>query len=368
MIREARYSDCDAVGVLKKRNGLSVKWSADRWVGLWQENPAMPQDQAMPIGWVLEHEGRIVGYLGNIPMYYHFQGKRLLAAAARGFVVDPEFRGHSIRLPAAFFSQKNVDLLLNTSANVAAGSVFQLCKAEKIPYPNYDKALFWVIDAQGFAYSALRKHGYGAAPPVIARYVLGAAIYLEGMLRRRAPVRNTTTFEINVLEPSSVGTEFDEFWRRTLVERPQCLLSERSARVLSWHFGHRAAIERRAKFVCAWRAGKLIGYAALTREDSENIELKRSRITDLIAEKDTPELIDALLNVAFWQARIDGSHILELIGFPEHIRAHFVDGRAYERQLSSWQFWYKAVAPGLSDSLKRKEAWYGCSYDGDASL
>ena len=368
ILREAHYSDCEAVGALKRRNGLLVKWSQDRWVGLWQENPAVQQNQAMPIGWVLEHRGDIVGYLGNIPMYYQFQGARLLAAAARGFAVDAEHRGHSLQLTAAFFSQGNVDLLLNTSANVAAGTVFRLGKAEKIPQSNYDKALFWVINERGFSRSILRKRGHSTMLSTACSTMLAPAIRLEGLFRKRGPPNCVATYETTVVEPHSIGAEFDEFWLRTVEERPQHLLAERSACVLRWHFGHRAAVARRAKVVCAWCAGKLVGYAVLTREDSERTGLMRSRIVDLVAEKDAPDLIDALLNEAFRQAHADGSHILELIGFPERIRARFVEGRAYERQLPSWQFWYKAIAPDLFESLKCEDAWYGSSYDGDASL
>lgn len=328
----------------------------------------MLQNPSMPIGWVLEQDGRVVGYLGNVPIYYQYRGKRLLAVAARGYVVDAGCRKHSLKLAAAFFAQKNVDLLLNTSANESAGSVFQLCKAEKIPYPNYDKALFWIVNARDFAIAALRMRGYGGALAVIGGTVLTPLIRIEGLLRKRGPLARAAEFEISILEPHVVGAEFDEFWRRTLVERSQCLLAERSAEALRWHFGHRAAFARQAKFICAWRAGRLAGYAVLAREDSERTGLKRSRVVDLMAENDDPVLIDALLHAGFLQARRDGSHMLELIGFPEKIRARLMAGRAYVRQLPSWLFWYKAVAADLCDSLKCEDAWYGSPYDGDASL
>lgn len=368
-MREVRYSDCVAVGELKRRNGFAVKWSTDRWVGLWRGNPAMPNDQGVPMGWVLEQAGNVVGYLGNIPLHYQFKGKRLLAAAARGFAVDAACRSHSLRLAAAFVSQKNVDLLLVTSANAPAAAVFQLCKAEKIPYPDYDKALYWIINPRQFADSALRKYGFSGVVAAIAGAVPALVIHLERLLCRRGPPGNGAACDMSILEPGAIGAEFDEFWQRTLEERSECILAERSARVLRWHFGHRAAGARQAKFVCARSAGKLVGYAVLTREDSEEIGLMRSRIVDLIAERDAPELIDTLLYAAYQQARADGSHMLELIGFPARIRARLVAGRAFSRPLPSWPFWYKAVATGLCNGrLKEEDAWYGSSYDGDASL
>lgn len=369
VMREARYSDSKLIGDLMCRNGLlNNKVSTDHWAGLWQTNPALLRDQSIPIGWVLEKEGNIVGYLGNIPLHYHYQDKRLLATAARGFAVDVEYRSQSFRLVAAFFSQKNVDIFLNTTANASAGSVFHLCKAEKIPQPGYDKALFWIVSAQGLVGSVLRKRGYGSVLASVGGAVLAPALQIEGLLRQRGPLVGAAAFEVNVLEPQGIDEKFDDFWQRTLAERPQCLLADRSLRALRWHFGHRGAGARQAKFVCARRSGKLMGYAVLTREDSADIGLRRSRITDLIAENDDPGLIDALLHAAFGQARVDGSHILELIGFPARIRGRFAAGQAYVRQLPSWPFWYKAVSPSLHQSLRHENVWYGSSYDGDASL
>lgn len=368
-VREARYADCNAVGALKRRNGLSAKWSIDRWVGLWQENPAMPSDQSVPMGWVLEQSNEIVGYLGNIPLNYHFRGKRLLAVAARGFAVDAAFRSHSLRLAAAFFSQKNVDVLLNTSANASAAAVFQICKAEKIPHADYDKALYWIIRPWRIASSALRKYGLNSALASLGGIAVAPIINVEARVRRRGPLNKWAECDLRTLESGSVGADFDVFWERTLKERSQCMLAERSARVLRWHFGHRGASGRQGKIVCAHRAGNIIGYVALTREDSEEIGLIRSRIVDLIAEKDAPELIDALLCAAYRQAREDGSHLLELIGFPARIRTRLEVGKAYVRPLPSWQFWYKVVAADLqSNNLRQEDAWYGNSYDGDASL
>lgn len=357
-----------AVGSLKQRNGLLVKWSADRWVGLWKDNPAMKENSNIPIGWVLEHEKEIVGYLGNIPMFYFLKGKRLLAVAARGFAVDPEYRSHSLRLVAAFFSQKNVDLLLSTSANQLAASVYQLSRAQKIPQPDYDKALFWIVNAHGFIRSFLQLKGYSKLLANTVGILLSPLIRIESFLKRRRPRRVESIFTISVIDPESVLSEFDEFWYRIMAERSDCLLAERSAKVLRWHFGHCAAKERHAKFICAWSREKLLGYIVLTHEDSPRTGLKRNRVSDLLVENDEPDVIDALLNESIKQTKIENRDILELTGFPDKIRQHFRKGNAYMRKLPSWLFWYKVVTPELMDKLKCENTWYGSSYDGDASL
>ncbi len=371
IIREARYSDCEAVGALKRRNGMTIEWSSERWAWLWQSNPAASEKQVeLPIGWVLENESGIVGYLGNIPLNYYFNGRRLLAAAARGFAVDKEHRSHSLRLAAAFFSQKNVDILLNTSANPAAAAVFQLFKAERIPQPNYDRALFWVIDARGFLRSFFRRNGRHPAIAALSANVLAPMLRLEGTLRRRRTITQAggEGLMIIVRRPTEIGIEFDEFWQSIIIQRGRSILADRSAAALRWHFGHSAAAGKKAKIICAQGRGKMRGYAVLIREDSNDIGLRRARLADLMAEGDDPATVSVLLAAAFAEARSDGSYILESIGFPTPIRAQISRAHPYVRQLPSWQFWYKPVAAGLSGLLQHEHAWYGCLYDGDASL
>jgi len=367
IVREVQFSDYAAVRDVVIRNGLATQWPMDCWVGLWQENPAMPQNQPMPIGWVLEQAGEIGGYLGNIPMHYQFQGKRLLAAAAHKFAVNVDYRSQTLRLVAAFFAQKNVDLFLNTSANAPSASVFRMCKSEQIPQPDYDKALFWIVNTSGLVESVLRNRGYGSVLATAGGAALTPALKIDGLLRRRGPLAGSAALGTSVLEPHGIGDEFDEFWQRTVAERHQCLLADRSRLALRWHFGNLGAGARQAKFVCARRSCKLVGYAVLISEDSRGSGLRRSHIADLIAENDDPRVIDTLLNAAFRQARAEGRHILELIGFPARIRNRLAAGHAYTRQLQSWMFWYKA-APSLRERCKDGNVWYGCLYDGDASL
>src|SRR5208282_5779460 len=69
-LREAQFSDFQAVADLKQRWGLAAD-SIENWERLWSRNPAFEKTQAKPpIGWVLEADGRVVGYHGNIALLY----------------------------------------------------------------------------------------------------------------------------------------------------------------------------------------------------------------------------------------------------------------------------------------------------------
>src|ERR1700720_2454432 len=100
-LREARFEDYSGVSALESKFHLVSK-SYEDWRHLWVSNPACgDRKDRFPMGWVLESEaGAIVGYLGNIPLSYEFEGKKLLAATTRSWVVDTAYRAHSLLLLA----------------------------------------------------------------------------------------------------------------------------------------------------------------------------------------------------------------------------------------------------------------------------
>ena len=132
-IREAQFSDYQAITDLKQRWGL-IPDSLDNWKHLWQFNPALkPLQTKRAIGWVVEAEGKIVGYLGSIPSLYRFDGKILTAVIGSGFVAEPAYRAHTVRLMGAFYAQKPVDLYISTTAVEATGKIACASGASQCP-------------------------------------------------------------------------------------------------------------------------------------------------------------------------------------------------------------------------------------------
>jgi len=369
MVRPVLFTDVDAVAALLRRNGVSTDHSGhDDWAAVWRDNPVMHDEPATAAGWVLDVDGRVSGYLGSVPLYYHFRGRRLRAAAARGLAVDADQRGHSVRLLAAFFGQRGVDLFLNTTANAAAGTVFQLGRAQRVPQPESDRVLFWVLDARGFAGSLLRKRGSHRVASAAGALLLAPAVAIESAIRRRWPVGAGSRFHTTVQSVADLGSDFEAFWVETLADRAGCVLADRSRVAMRWHFARPGTANRRAVVVAAYQDGAMVGYAVTTREDAPEIGLTRRRIVDLLARRDESAVIDALLGGCVEHARSEGVHILEVMGFPPSVRARVSEGRAHSRMLPAWPYWYKAGSSGLAADLGQAGAWHVSAYDGDASL
>jgi hypothetical protein len=79
-------------------------------------------------------------------------------------------------------------------------------------------------------------------------------------------------------------------------------------------------------------------------------------------------VIEALLAAAADRARERGAHVLELVGFPDAIRAIAQRSRPFARSFPVWPYNYKTATRELGAELLPGRAWYPTLYDGDASL
>src|SRR5437763_3293046 len=96
-LRETTLDDYEQIARLEALYGLDAV-TYQEWSHLWLANPVFRHEPGWPIGWVLEHEGRIVGSMGNIPLEFEIGGQKILASSGRSWVVHPEYRSPSLVL------------------------------------------------------------------------------------------------------------------------------------------------------------------------------------------------------------------------------------------------------------------------------
>src|SRR5205085_1089028 len=125
---------------------------------------------------------------------------RLVVASA--WAVDASHRRASLQLATAYFRQRNVDVLLNTTAvEATSGKAFLAFGADRVPQPAYTEELLWVTGYRGFAAGQLRKKGVPAAdavsyPAAAALWIGDAALRRNSFLRARADgVRQADGFD-----------------------------------------------------------------------------------------------------------------------------------------------------------------------------
>lgn len=365
-LREVRFSDFHAVAELKQRWGMNPD-SVENWERLWRWNPALVRDDIeRPIGWVLEADRVIVGYLGNISLQCRYGAKTLTAVTAHGFVVDTPYRALALSLAAAFFRQKSIDLYVSTTSIGAVGKMALAFKSAYLPQPDYDSVLFWVLQPYPFAHALMTKLNLGPAAGWIGTALSALVVGTDRMLRRRWPRPASASFTISEISPKDVGADFQALWAEKLNERPR-LFADRSPAVLRWHFeipGDRGS----ARILCCYKDKELVGYAVIRTDTDSQDGLKKSIIADTLVRHDDTEIVKALWAEAYKTARLNGSHVLEVMGFPPSIRQSCSEWKPYLRKYPACPYYYKAADPILQRQLSEGTAWYATPFDGDATL
>jgi len=365
-LREATFSDFEGVARLKERCGI-VCDSPENWNRLWRHNPALAANAAnRPIGWVLDAEGEIVGYLANISLQCRYGKRTLTAVATHGFSVDPPYRAVAFTLASAFYRQKSVDLYISSSAIEATGKMGLALKAAALPQPDYDTVLFWVLRPYAFAQILVKKLDVKPLLAPLASVFVALGVASDKLLRRRRPRISSTHLTVNEDGIDALGSDVEALWMDRVDEGTR-LYADRRAAVLRWHFeipGDRGSV----RVLRCYENGNLNGYAVVRSDKDPRDGIRRSIIADLIAKHDDPAVVQALWVAAYEQAKAEGSGILEIQGFPSSIREISFAWRPYRRKFPACPYYYKAADPELHKTLSVPSAWYACPFDGDATL
>lgn len=365
-LRAATFDDCQRATELLRDLGLVMpvgEAAIDaHWRRLWIDNPAMQVGGNKPsLGWVLEDQGRMVGFFGNIPLLYYYGEDQVMVADASQWGVVKEYRGQTSLLADAYFSQRHVDLLLVTTGIKPTGRLFESYGADPIPQPGYDQIVYWPVDGGGFVRASLRKKNVHPALVSVLGGLGGMALDTVMAISRRGPRGSIRS--VDVIGVDEIDASFDELWLTKQREMPK-LLACRSADSLRWHFGG----QPKSQILVCRHDGVLKGYAAVIQEDAPKIGLKRLKIVDLFIAGDDEQILDSLLAKAYGLAKKTRCHVLEVVGLPATLRARVLRHRPLTRHMHAWPLYYKACNDFLTEVLGPQTAWYVTPYDGDTSL
>jgi hypothetical protein len=365
-LREVRFEDYSQVAALASKNHLYFE-SYPGWTHLWTNNPAYRAiKDKFPMGWVLENsEGRISGYLGNIPLNYELQGKTFLAAATRAWVVDAACRPYSPLLLATFFQQPNVDLFLNTTVSSEAAAAYSVFQGIRVPVGAWDRALYWITHYQGFTESFLRRKGVALAKPL--SYPLSVGVFLRDQAKRSRFREHGTA--VTVLGCVSFDDRFEAFWAALRKKKFDLLRAVRSREALEWHF--KFALQQNTAWIYTVEGNfGLAAYSVFLRQDSLETGLTRVRLTDFqcLEQERAPDLLTAMLQAAMDRCRQESIHMLELIGLDPALERKVERLSPHRRQLPTWMSYYKPNRAWLAASLKDAAVWEFSLFDGDSSL
>ena len=140
-IREIQIEDYIQIKELHIKYNLKIL-NEEEWIKFWTENPCLLNaNNSFPLGWVLEDNNkRIVGSLGNIPKEYYYKNKKFIIACSHAWIVEDKYRLEAFSLLKNFFSQKNIDIFMVTTANSASAKIWSRYNAKKCHYK-----ILWIL-------------------------------------------------------------------------------------------------------------------------------------------------------------------------------------------------------------------------------
>ena len=365
-LREVRFDDYSQVAALALKFGLDAD-DFPAWKNLWMDNPTFREIKVrFPMGWVLETaDGSIAGYLGNVPMRYELEGRRILVATGRSWVVDAAYRPYSLLLMGTYFQQANVDLFLTTSVNSQSAVPLSVFQWVRVPKGAWDRTLFWITDPRGFSESYFRKKEWPAAK--LLSYPLSLGISVRDHVRGdRFPKTGNDFVPVSC---RAFDDRFDAFWTALKKRKFKLLLAVRDRETLEWHFRF-ALLNNFAWVYTLEDSGGPIAYAVFLRQDRRLVGLKRVSLVDFqcLEQEKAPALFTAMLRAAFERCRQESVHMLELTGLTPLLEECAERATPHRRQLPSWMYFYKTNDRILSEKLLDANVWEPSVFDGDSPV
>jgi hypothetical protein len=355
-LREAQFADYANIARLASRYDMAPEpW--ERWRDLWGANPA--HDPGIPIGWVLESGGEIVGWFGNIRLHYEISGELVRTASPRSWVVDEPFRSYATLLAEAFFNQKYVDLILSIlGRNEKSNAAFASVGGTAVPQQIQPEAAFWVTDCPGVADAYLRFKRLGGRR--VLKHMVAAALRLRDAahwpLPTGVPIQRCVGFD----------HEFDDFWHNIRRCRPSVLVGRRTRAALHWHFGAALRGGRAWLYTCRGRSG-ITAYSVFLRSDNSSIGLRRAILADFQDLENTTTALPCMLGSAMRDGSREGIHMIEIRAsrLQETEIVHKLS--PFKRRIARPAYSYKA-SKWLEPLLHEGASWDITFFDGDSSL
>lgn len=350
-IRPAQDGDFEAVNALHRSVGWPTRSRAG-WSWL-NSNPARREVDAPP-GWLLKSDqGEVDGFTGNFVQRFWRDDTILHGTSGFSIIVRPRARGHSRMLLRSFAEQKGLFALYTLNANPKSSPLFPRYKLNPWPETTHATKLVWRIDPLTCARGRLWREVDRRAPRLI------------DPSRERLMNPRLATPEVLSLPPGVAfltdfadRSRFADFWQ-TLKSEGR-IVADRSPATLRWRL---ADPDRTLDpVILSFNRGKaVVGYAMAVMAKVNVIEPPVLEILDLVALRDEPRAIPALMEALLANARGLGAAKVRLQVVNDDLLRRLGPLADTARREGGWGHCHVRFAPGVQGAA----TWAPTPFDGD---
>lgn len=334
---------------------------------MFEENPAhRRQDPPPEMGWVLERDGELHGYLGNVHLDYALDGAPVRAATCTSYYVRPGARSESTRLMSAFFRQPGVDVFLTTTANAQSESVYRLFKAEVPQDASFSEGLVWVADDRAAIRDTLARAGL-PRPLSDSLAAIGspAAGLFRAMTGFAMPPHADDGESVTVLAPHELDARFDELGK-TVMGAPGFRV-RRDAASLRWYLSDPDAGSV-PTIIAATDGVRLLGYAVAAPQRPPGTAATHFRIIDFVVRPGAERVVPILLRRVLAHARELGIGVVYCVPCGALLWRELKRLSPFSHRHTYAAHFLRAAERAATAALIAAGVWHATGLDGDAPL
>lgn len=362
IVREATMEDAPAVIELLKQLGLIApdkEMARDYWNRHWDTNPSYKLFPDLKhAGWVLEHEGKVVGTFGQFLRLYYLHNKPVPVIIPTQWAVEKPFRKYIELLCEEFFYKNVTPLKLATTAIKPSANIIERHGGRRVAVPDLDK-VFMVP----FNISYLIRFKLESSKRLKFFAPLAELVKLAPWKWQYKKHRNDT--QLQLVDVANLPPAFNTFWEKYRNDHAHQLVASRDPEELQWFYKGDLRNWDRKVFMYVLPNGTVTGYASMMEEATVKGSFKRYKILDLLADDSTTKtkMISALIRYAF----LEKADVLEF-HLPGTISKKDIPAFTLTRQVAWWPVLYQSTDAVLHEKLKDGDVWHISPYDGDTAL
>lgn len=353
-LRAVEDQDAGALNALH----ASVGWPRRSDAGWrWLINHPARVEAGAPAGWLLiDNDGEPRGYTGNFVQRFWRGDDAFFGTSGYSIVVQPPARGHSRMLLRAFAEQPGMFARYTFNANPKSSPLFPRYGLHPWPTTTHALKLAWRLDTLICAAGRLLREVDHRAPTLVHPHQ-------ERFLNRRLVDHGPLVLPAGVAVLSDLNnrSRFNDFWQAFRAEGR--IVADRSPKTLRWRL---ADPDRTIEpLVLAFNRGKAItGYAMAMLAKASIIEPPVLEVLDLVALRDEPRAVPALMQALLANARTLGAAKVRIQVVSEVLLRQLGPLAASARREGGWGHCHVRFEPGVEGT----DTWAPTPFDGDYQM
>lgn len=333
----------------------SVGWPRRSEAGWrWLINHPVRLEAGSPAGWFLvDADGTPCGHTGNFVQKFWRGDTVLFGTSAYSIMVSPTARGHSRLLLEPFSEQPGMFARYTFNANPKSSPLFQRHGLTAWPTTTHALKLAWRLDTLTCLVGRLLREIDSRAPRLVDPRQ-------ERLLNRRLAHPGPLVFPtgVDTLTDLSDRSPFADFW--AAVRGEGRIVADRSPSTLRWRLSDPDQTTRPV-LLAFKRDTEIRGYAMAMMAKANSIDPPVLEILDLMALRDEPRAIPALMQALLVNARSLGAAKVRIQVVNETLLRQLGPLAASARREGGWGHCHVRFEPGIEGV----ETWAPTPFDGD---